>query len=51
MVLATKLSPEEIRTIENALTEKKRVELVQTDKGLKIYHVTRKELNKAPARG
>lgn len=51
MIQVVKLKPENIQVIEKALTEKKRVELVQTDNGLKIYNVTRKELNRAPMRG
>lgn len=51
MIEKVKLKPENIQAIEKALTEKKRVEIVQTDKGLKIYNVTRKELNKSPVRG
>lgn len=46
-----KLNPETIKTIEKALSEKKRVEIVQTNNGLKVYNVTRKELNKSPMRG
>ena len=46
MLETTKLNAETIKIIEKALNEKKRVELVQTNNGLKIYNVTRKELNK-----
>ena len=50
MAQETRLSPAEIQTIEKALTEKRRVEIVQTKTGLKIYNVTRKELNNPPVR-
>ena len=43
MIEKVKLKPENIQAIEKALTEK--------NKGLKIYNVTRKELNKSPVRG
>lgn len=46
-----KLLPAEIRAIEAALGQKKRVEIIQTRDGLKIYNVTRKELNIPPVRG
>ena len=38
------LSPAQIRAIEKALAEKRRVEIVQTANGLKLYTVMRKEI-------
>lgn len=47
-MIVAKLSSEQICIIEKALAEKKRVEIVQTKDGVKIYQLARKELNKAP---
>ena len=41
----TRLTAEQIQNIESALGAKKRVEIVKTDNGLKIYTVHRKELH------
>ena len=38
------LAPSQIKAIEKALAEKRRVEIVQTAIGLKIYSVMRKEI-------
>lgn len=39
------LTSKDIAVINAALAANLRVEIVMTDKGLKIYHVKRKELN------
>ena len=41
---APALSPPQIRAIEKALAEKRRVEIVQTSNGVKIYSLMRKEI-------
>lgn len=39
------LTPKDIAAINAALAANLRVEIVMTDKGVKLYHVKRKELN------
>ncbi len=43
------LSPKDIAAINAALAANLRVEIVMTDKGVKLCHVRRKELNRCPA--
>lgn len=40
------LSKNDIRLIETALASNQRVEIIQTNSGIKIYTIKRKELNK-----
>ncbi len=42
------LTPKDIAAINAALAANLRVEIVVTDKGVKLYHVKRKELNRLP---